>query len=250
MQNPEKLSIKEAAAVLGIAPSKLRYWEQEGLISSKRDNTNNYRTFELHELIEASDILFYRNLGVPLETLKGYRELSIKELEKSLEEIQASVERKIIEMQETRSRILAERKALKIGSALLDGELKEGKPDLNKFDLIDYSSREQLEYLMQNPQAFGILIQADSPTTIHETCLDYPDTTPFSTFWHIDEASFYTYLECVVAIDTETQTTDISPLLDQARRLNYVPHRILGKFFATATDTTRQDYYRAWIECE
>lgn len=51
-------SIKEAAALLGVTPPTLRYWEDEGLITSSRSKTGNYRMYSIHDLFAASYVSF------------------------------------------------------------------------------------------------------------------------------------------------------------------------------------------------
>lgn len=258
MNEPERLSIKETASLLGVAPSKLRYWEREGLITSGRDRSNNYRTFSLHELLEVSDVLFYRNLGVPLETLKGYRDLSLGELEEILGETQDSLEAKIAELQETHARLVAQRGYFRIGRMLLESGLRESEPGFTSITPIDYGSREQLEYLVRDQQSFGIIIDAASPEALRETCVDYPGGAAKAAEAAEDaghpqtpgEESPPVFLECIAIVDFETEETNAADLFEQARALGYAPIRIIGRFLANANDGALVDYYHAWIECE
>ena len=73
MTLPRLYDIKEAARYLGVASSTLRDWESEGLVQAGRGEANGYRQYSLHDLIEASEIAFYRKLGVPVKELRGYR---------------------------------------------------------------------------------------------------------------------------------------------------------------------------------
>ena len=66
---PVLYDIKDAARYLGVAPSTLRYWEREGLVRAGRNRGNDYRQYALHDLIDASEIAFYRRLGVPVREL-------------------------------------------------------------------------------------------------------------------------------------------------------------------------------------
>ena len=66
---PRYYDIKDAARCLGVAPSTLRYWESQGLVRASRDERNDYRRYALHDVLEAGEIAFYRQLGVPVRDL-------------------------------------------------------------------------------------------------------------------------------------------------------------------------------------
>ena len=94
MTLPRLYDIKEAARYLGVASSTLRYWESEGLVQAGRGEANGYRQYSLHDLIEASEIAFYRKLGVPVKELRGYRALSARSLDEALARTSARSTRK------------------------------------------------------------------------------------------------------------------------------------------------------------
>ncbi|WP_417351015.1 MerR family transcriptional regulator [Gordonibacter pamelaeae] len=96
---PVLYDIKDAARYLGVAPSTLRYWEREGLVRAGRNRGNDYRQYALHDLIDASEIAFYRRLGVPVRELAGYRTLSARDLDDALDRTARDVEQRIAEGQ-------------------------------------------------------------------------------------------------------------------------------------------------------
>ena len=99
MTLPRLYDIKEAARYLGVASSTLRYWESEGLVQAGRGEANGYRQYSLHDLIEASEIAFYRKLGVPVKELRGYRALSARSLDEALARTEDGVEQRIAELE-------------------------------------------------------------------------------------------------------------------------------------------------------
>ena len=105
MSSSRLYDIKDAARYLGIASSTLRYWESEGLVQSGRNDANGYRQYSLHDLIEASEIAFYRKLGVPVKELEGYRALSAQDLDAALARTEDDVERRIPEPEATPFRL-------------------------------------------------------------------------------------------------------------------------------------------------
>lgn len=66
--------ISEIARFFGLAPSTLRYWEEQGLLSTGRDAESSYREYQDKDLMTISDIIFYKNLGLPLKQIKQMEE--------------------------------------------------------------------------------------------------------------------------------------------------------------------------------
>ena len=116
MGTPRLYDIKDAARYLGIAASTLRYWESAGLVQAGRDAANGYRRYSLHDLIEASEIAFYRELGVPVKELRGYRALSARGLDEALARTEDDVERRIAELEATRGECLLKVSPTALGS--------------------------------------------------------------------------------------------------------------------------------------
>ena len=112
---PVLYDIKDAARYLGVAPSTLRYWEREGLVRAGRNRGNDYRQYALHDLIDASEIAFYRRLGVPVRELAGYRTLSARDLDDALDRTARDVEQRIAELEAMRARLARQRVLIGVG---------------------------------------------------------------------------------------------------------------------------------------
>jgi MerR family redox-sensitive transcriptional activator SoxR len=65
----ELLTIGDMAARSGVAPSALRFYEREGLISSTRTG-GNQRRYERHELRRIAFIRIAQQVGVSLEEIR------------------------------------------------------------------------------------------------------------------------------------------------------------------------------------
>ena len=131
---PVLYDIKDAARYLGVAPSTLRYWEREGLVRAGRNRGNDYRQYALPALIDASEIAFYRRLGVPVRELAGYRTLSARDLDDALDRTARDVEQRIAELEAMRAR-LARQRALNARAEELEAAgMRPGAPALARLD--------------------------------------------------------------------------------------------------------------------
>ncbi len=64
-------AINQLAQISGVTTRTLRYYEQIGLLIPARISSNNYRIYGQKEVDALQQILFYRELGVPLEEIKS-----------------------------------------------------------------------------------------------------------------------------------------------------------------------------------
>ena len=64
-------SIKALSDMAGVSPRTLRYYDEIGLLSPQRIKENGYRIYGEKEADLLQQILFYRELGVPLEEIRN-----------------------------------------------------------------------------------------------------------------------------------------------------------------------------------
>ena len=90
-------SIKEIAELAGVTTRTLRYYDQIGLLRPVMTGENNYRYYDHGNLLDLQQILFYRELDVPLKEIKlilGHRDFDlIGALEKHRRSLKGKVAR-------------------------------------------------------------------------------------------------------------------------------------------------------------
>lgn len=63
-------TIQKLARLAGISTRTLRYYDEIGLLKPARINSSGYRIYGQNEINQLQQIMFYRELGVQLETIK------------------------------------------------------------------------------------------------------------------------------------------------------------------------------------
>ncbi len=63
-------TINKLAKLAGVSTRTLRYYDEIGLLVPNRVGSNGYRVYEDKEIDQLQQILFYRELGVPLEEIQ------------------------------------------------------------------------------------------------------------------------------------------------------------------------------------
>lgn len=64
-------AINKLAKLAGVSSRTLRYYDEIGLLPALRVSSNGYRVYGGNEVDRLQQILFYRELGVPLEEIRG-----------------------------------------------------------------------------------------------------------------------------------------------------------------------------------
>src|SRR3990172_8985742 len=63
-------TVKQLSALAGVTPRTLHYYDQIGLLKSTRIAENGYRYYGDESLLRLQQILFYRELDMPLDEIK------------------------------------------------------------------------------------------------------------------------------------------------------------------------------------
>ena len=66
----EGMTIKDVEEQLGITRANIRFYEKEGLLFPKRNPINDYRNYSAEDLETLKKIMFLRELGVPVESIR------------------------------------------------------------------------------------------------------------------------------------------------------------------------------------
>ena len=248
MAAPRLYDIKDAARYLGIAASTLRYWENEGLVQAGRNEANDYRQYSLHDLIEASEIAFYRKLGVPVRELRGYQALSAHDLDEALARTENDVERRIAELEATKGRLARQRALGAQANRLQRVGMHPGAPAIESLSAIDYDVAAPWKLLVEEPWRYGVLIFAADPSDVRESMVD-AQAGDATTLWRRSDADGEaTCRECLLKVSPTTDDNNAAALFDEATRQGIEPHAAVGSYLMTASDEAgRWDYHRAWI---
>ena len=68
--NRSMLTVKQLSNLAGVTPRTLHHYDEIGLLKPSRVGDNGYRYYGEESLLQLQQILFYRELGIPLEDIK------------------------------------------------------------------------------------------------------------------------------------------------------------------------------------
>ena len=140
-------SISKLAKLAGVSTRTLRYYDEIKLLSPKRIKANGYRVYGQKEVNLLQQILFYRELGVPLDEIKNILWSQdydgIKALQGHLTDLKAKKERLDLLISNVEKTIAASKGTIKMSNKekfegfkhkmIEDNENKYGKEVREKF---------------------------------------------------------------------------------------------------------------------
>lgn len=68
--NRSMLTVKQLSKLAGVTPRTLHHYDEIGLLKPTRVGDNGYRYYGEESVLRLQQILFYRELGIPLEDIK------------------------------------------------------------------------------------------------------------------------------------------------------------------------------------
>ena len=80
-------SIGEVSKLLDVPAATIRFWEQEGLLSPRKE-ANRYRAYGPRELAEIADVVFLRSTGVPVKRILQMRSFDLEQYQDGLNQLE------------------------------------------------------------------------------------------------------------------------------------------------------------------
>lgn len=96
MKYKERYSIGDMSQICNVSKKALRYYDKIGLITSKRQDYNNYRYYTSESLLAVPVIKYYKQMGFKLEEMKSFIEGNVPNVFKSMND---SFQGKIAELE-------------------------------------------------------------------------------------------------------------------------------------------------------
>jgi predicted site-specific integrase-resolvase len=75
---PQLLTIKQAASMLGVTPLTLRNWDKAGKLTPRRHPLNNYRVYHRTDIEKLISDISNNTTPLPAKNKKGLRKLIVK----------------------------------------------------------------------------------------------------------------------------------------------------------------------------
>jgi DNA-binding transcriptional MerR regulator len=151
------LTIKQISQLAHVTPRTLRYYDQIGLLPPEDIGENGYRYYSDVSLLKLQQILFYRELDMPLEQIKEIMGRENYDLQEALEDHKDQLGKRIIRLQKLITTVDQTLKYLK------------GEEEMNKKVLFDAFNEEEQEKMEKEA------MQMYDPETVKESNRKWKD---------------------------------------------------------------------------
>lgn len=246
----EIFSIDEVSKVFNVPKSTLRYWESEKLISATRNQTSNYRQYNIKDLIDIGDIVFYRKLNIAIKQLKKINQMNATSIAEALEHKKQDLQQQIASLEKTIQRIdqslahIEEYHRLKIENYQL------GAADIKNLVAVGISENEEIRMFVEDTYHSVILFKEDAEPLF---ALDMEQPGNGDIILQEKDVQDKKFVICLMSLNSENVAENNLALQKQKiRQQGYqLGELILGKYLISATEVQesgKQDFYKLWVE--
>lgn len=262
-----KWTIGEMAKLFDVSSDALRYYEKAGLLSLARNASNRYRNYSYDDLVILMDILFFRNMEIPVKDIRQIlTTMNVGDVKNVLQDNQRAVEAKIQALEKQKERLAqiaiqyesSERQFGKFSIVtaptfkckFMGSEPNELVEILRRYKTPDSSWMNNIRYMLLLNREELLTSQSLYPTQIGISC----DDAVLNSF-NVSEQQQFSSLkktDCLYTI-LSTDYSDVeNPVLRQALRWlkkqgKQVAGPMIGRYLASA-HKDGLDYYEVWIE--
>lgn len=240
-----KYSLDQISKLLNIPKSTLRYWEEQGLIHSQRNENNAYREYTLEDLIIICDIIFYRSLNIPVKKLKHIYDVPLYDnyqyLQYSNQQLQSEIDRLTTIQTNLRQRMQHYETLMQA----LNGHFMFEEPFFDYIVLIDPSSGKNFSNYLTDQSILALHCKPyENPMTTYGIISQ--EMTSNDIIWQKNNK--YSYQPCLVEITERVVNWEL--LKPQIKKLESQNKKIISIVMSFLIPDRTSDYYLAWIEYE
>jgi len=239
-------TIGEVSKRLNIPASTLRFWEQEGLFSvAKSDNL--YRKYTIRDLTVIADIIFFRNLGVPISQMREIRHGSLEHYAEQLRQTQSQLQLRIREDMQMYERTQKQFRHLEEVRHLIRCPFAEEDVPFQAVASFDYLEKEKLLQYAQDPSSYVRYFDTKDMRTEKRGIMVSPDHEVGTLLWKKSSGSRYLTFLIREQVDHDYKS-DVEENLQKIRSGHETGY-LLAQYMLTATENgERIDYLKAYLE--
>ena len=252
MNENQRFSIGEIAKLFDISASTIRYWEEEGLLSTKRNDMNGYREFDMESIIELTDIIFYRNLNVPIKKMKEFTQLSPENLYGTLDETETKVNKEISMLQAKLKVIKSRKKQINNVFSLRENPYQQEFIDIEKIVAFEMDNPKDIQVQLEDPNNF-VLFKNDPKDKEFQMGLAVPYNYENQNLelWRQTDHPNAMYITCLLDVQYEDKDKHNFKKHERVlKTMGYKLERIIAPYLASITGLhdVSTDFYKAWLE--
>ncbi|XIL26235.1 MerR family transcriptional regulator [Enterococcus faecium] len=245
-------TIGQVSELFDLPKSTIRYWDEQGLIRSSRQEENDYRLFDIDDIFMLYDIVFYRKLDIPIKQMKNLYGKTLTELYETLDETERRIHKELVVMKQKQKAIRERKKQLKL---MIDTNEEEFPVEEIPFDCMistEFEDIVEIKKFLPNYSSFGMMsMPASSSQTMYGFFIDPSEVHLFTkdVIWEKKDTAVYRRF----LLKSEMNHAERNNILEIRERMyekGWKTGEVIGQYLLTNTDENniRTEYYHAWIE--
>lgn len=240
MKMSKKDTIHQVAELFHVAPSALRYWDQEGLVRFERSPDNGYRVPSFQTMLDICDVLFSRQLHLPLKRVRQLPDMDVGQLEHTLRENERRIREQIAQQRQALSNLRRRQRMLERMKDLEERGMTVETAVLPPVKPFSFEDRSQVAAYIEDPYTAGVVLDPGNPDREVQWVFVMPPER---------NTGASLCLRGLLRLDaSDSSQNNADRFTVRARELGYRPGRLLGRYLASVREERRLDYHEAWLE--
>lgn len=242
----DSFSIGKIAKLFHVPPSKLRYWDDAGLLRFDRAPGSNYRVPSFQTMMDLCEVIFCRSISIPTQEIKALSAMDEAQMAALLEK--------------NKERLEQEAKALRAASEKIEDKLRllqkvrelKGKPlvlchkKLPALRSFSFEDEWAVEMYVHDSHKAAVRITTDGPT---QFCVFLEKEAP--PVLRPRDTSPQTYLYGLLRVATgDPEDNNGSVFFARAKEMGYRPRDLMGRYLMTICEDKRYEYYEGFLALE
>lgn len=229
--------IGNLAKALGINPSKIRYWDKRGLLRFERTESN-YRSFNFQTALDTCDVMFYRDLSIPISTIQSLETNTNQEIAKILKNRKTELYEEIEFIERTIKKIDNRLLALSTFDHFKNKELSEVNWKAPSFTPIDFNDSDLIQKYIDDPNQSLVIRYSEDYTLIHHGLI-----TNASKSEQIDVLNESLYIQGLYWEDTVNSQSNLDEFIEYCESRGFATGDFIAQYLTTSGKPNKIDYY-------
>ena len=239
-------TISEVSELLNIPASTLRFWEDEGLIFVTKSD-NHYRKYTLQNITQIAEIMFYRNLGIPIKQIKQFGNYTLTQHYESLAFMSNQIKQVILQKEKMYESLVYKINQLDKIKYLQDIDFKYEKIPFKNVVKFEYTDKNKLLNYTDDLSCY--VRYWNSSNVESETRGIYTDKVDANDviLWRKTEDKMYAVF-LIKEIVTQNYKSDIKEKLEVIKKKHKIG-AVLAQYLATGMENGEPiDFLKAYAE--
>lgn len=247
---PKKtFTIGEIAKILNIPSSTLRFWEEQGLFHISKC-MNNYRSYTTTDLIRIADIVFYRNLGIPIRDVNDFITVPLDNYGSSLEEVQQQLTEKIQKYEKMQEKIYLQQERYRTLQQLLKNPFTVEEPPFSYVISWDFWEKENLMYYIEDPARYVWYkdTSSDMPGRKGLIQFDKPEENEMLILFHKKEDMRFVAFPIRARVDDDYEGLEAEEIVEKIQKEYHTGIFLAQHLLTCAEDGCLIEYLKGYLE--